>query len=427
MDETTCHTKCDGEDDIASIIDDFCCDLALNAVAGTEASFDAQMFAFKRFLHAHWAIILSSLETNESSQNTQSHAYFYQLGLPIKWFHDAQKFILNRLCDTHKKKQVRWGRRQDQKIHALMNCVMDDLFYFYTFSSTSMSQIIKDENLKTSQFLQHTIVSVLKGVVESARDLVNVTRDVSKMAHQIDKQAESMNTLARFFSENLSKASLTTQRLSGAIEHISERIMNGVMVTQKSALEADKAQEVVQSLSHAANKIGEVVKIINEIANQTNLLALNATIEAARAGHAGKGFSVVASEVKSLAGQTAKATEEITKQIKAMQDETNHVVVSIHEMSVTIRRINEGTIEISSAVNEQGKMAQDTLENIERIREASLTFTQLIYQLNDLLRTADDRVQQTHVFSTHIADRSHYLTETLTQMMHVMHKTPIRD
>ncbi len=416
IEDMTWQAKLEREDDITGIIDDFCRDLVVQVSSETSMPIDEQVMVFRHFLHMHWGVLVSQLVVDKPSRNVQSHAHFYQLGLPIKWLYDAQKFILNRLSENAIKKQTRWGYRRDDKIHALMNLIMDDLFCFYTFPLNPAQQTSGDERIKVSQFLQRTITSILKGVAESASDLVKVTCDVSQTAHRIDEQVGSIASLSMLFSEELSGASRTTQRLSCAIDHISDRIANGVSVTQKSALEAEQAQEVVQSLSHAANKIGEVVKIINEIANQTNLLALNATIEAARAGNAGKGFSVVASEVKSLAGQTAKATEEITKQIKAMQNETNHVVVSIHEMSVTIRRINEGTIEISSAINEQEKMAQDTLKNIEKINEVSLALMQFTNQLGDLSRATDDGIQQTQTFSAHIADRSHYLIETLEQI-----------
>jgi methyl-accepting chemotaxis protein len=127
----------------------------------------------------------------------------------------------------------------------------------------------------------------------------------------------------------------------------------------------------VQGLSAAAQKIGDVVKLISDIASQTNLLALNATIEAARAGDAGKGFAVVASEVKSLANQTAKATEEISAQVASMQGATNDAVQAIHSIGGTIGTINEIATTIASAVEEQGAATQEIARNVQEAAQGT--------------------------------------------------------
>jgi methyl-accepting chemotaxis protein len=133
----------------------------------------------------------------------------------------------------------------------------------------------------------------------------------------------------------------------------------------------------VQSLAETAGKIGEVVKLISDIASQTNLLALNATIEAARAGDAGKGFAVVASEVKSLANQTAKATEEIAAQIAAIQKVTQDAVTAIKEIGGTIGEVSAVATSIASAVEEQGAATQEitrnTLQAAQRTKDVSET------------------------------------------------------
>ena len=123
----------------------------------------------------------------------------------------------------------------------------------------------------------------------------------------------------------------------------------------------------MQLLSRGAEKIGEVVQLIHNIASQTNLLALNATIEAARAGESGRGFAVVASEVKALASQTAKATEEISAQVSAMQASTSEAVASITGITGTIGEMSEITSRISGAVEEQGKATREIAQSIQSV------------------------------------------------------------
>jgi methyl-accepting chemotaxis protein len=142
--------------------------------------------------------------------------------------------------------------------------------------------------------------------------------------------------------------------------------MQSAKIAQNAVDETETTNETVKGLAEAAVKIGEVVDLINDIAGQTNLLALNATIEAARAGEAGKGFAVVAQEVKNLANQTAKATEEISSQIGAVQEETNDAVTAIEKIRGIIGEVNDIATTISSAVEEQGVSTQEIARNVQQ-------------------------------------------------------------
>jgi methyl-accepting chemotaxis protein len=143
----------------------------------------------------------------------------------------------------------------------------------------------------------------------------------------------------------------------------------------------------VKALAEAAQKIGDVVKLINDIAGQTNLLALNATIEAARAGEAGKGFAVVASEVKSLATQTAKATEDIANQVKAIQSATGDSVAAIEGITTTITRINEIATTVASAVEEQGAATKEIARNVQ---QASAGTTEVSRNISGVTQAAGE-------------------------------------
>ena len=146
--------------------------------------------------------------------------------------------------------------------------------------------------------------------------------------------------------------------------------------------QAERTDARISELSQAAGRIGDVVKLITAIAEQTNLLALNATIEAARAGEAGRGFAVVASEVKSLAMQTAKATEEIGTHIAGMQKATSDSVAAIKEISATIGHISEIAGTIAAAVEEQGAATQEISRNVEEAAKGTAHVAENIVSVN---------------------------------------------
>ncbi len=176
-------------------------------------------------------------------------------------------------------------------------------------------------------------------------------------------------------------------------------------IAASAVSEADKANTMVQGLAEASQKIGAVVALITDIANQTNLLALNATIEAARAGEAGKGFAVVAAEVKNLANQTAKATEEIGSQISGVQDATKNAVDAIQTIGKTIGEINGITSTIAAAVEEQSAATKEIARNVEQAstgtQEVTSNITGVSQAANDtgsaasqVLASARDLAQQ---------------------------------
>ena len=158
-------------------------------------------------------------------------------------------------------------------------------------------------------------------------------------------------------------------------------------IADEAVDQAKKTDDRINALSHAAGRIGDVVKLITAIAEQTNLLALNATIEAARAGEAGRGFAVVAQEVKALAAQTAKATDEIGAQIVGMQTATQDSVAAIKEIDATIHRISEIASAIAAAIQEQGAATQDISRNVQ---QAALSASQVAGNIVDVNRGAGE-------------------------------------
>lgn len=168
-----------------------------------------------------------------------------------------------------------------------------------------------------------------------------------------NSQAGTVTDASDRASQNVQAIAAGIEEFLASINEISRQVVEASTISQQAEKEAQNSTKIVASLAEAANEIENVVKLISDIAEQTNLLELNATIEATRAGEAGKGYAVIASEVKSLATQTSKATDEIGQRIGHVQASTDEAVQAIQVISDTIVKINEITITISSAVEEQ--------------------------------------------------------------------------
>ncbi|MBT2829187.1 methyl-accepting chemotaxis protein, partial [Staphylococcus coagulans] len=174
-------------------------------------------------------------------------------------------------------------------------------------------------------------------------------------------------------SSNMQSVATATEELSASVEEIGRQVRDSSRIAEAAVVQAKETDGRIGKLSHAAQQIGEVVKLITAIAEQTNLLALNATIEAARAGEAGRGFAVVAHEVKALAGQTAKATAEISENIAMIQASTRTAVDAVREIGGAVHEINEVTTAIASAVGRQDAATRDISANAQSAAQGNET------------------------------------------------------
>ena len=217
---------------------------------------------------------------------------------------------------------------------------------------------------KLADEFEASIRGVVNGVASAATELQATAQAMSATAEETNAQATTVAAASEQASNNVQTVATASEELSSSISEIGRQVGESNTITRKAVEQAERTSAQIISLADAAQKIGDVVQLINDIASQTNLLALNATIEAARAGDAGKGFAVVASEVKNLATQTAKATEEITGKIAEMQSATRDSTTAIQSITETIGQIDEISTAIAAAIEEQGAATAEISSNV---------------------------------------------------------------
>ena len=284
-------------------------------------------------------------------------------------------------------------------------------------------QAKQDERLETEKRVtmnkladdfESSVQGVVQTVSTSSSQLQTTAQTLSGVVRTANEQTASVSSASDQAASNVQSVASAAEELSASIREISNQVGRSSEIAKTAVDEATKADEMVNGLDTAAQKVGDVVQLITDIAEQTNLLALNATIEAARAGDAGKGFAVVASEVKNLANQTARATDEIGKQIGEIQSASLEAVGSIKGIARTISEINSITEGVSSSVDEQNTATAEIARNVQQVAAGTDQVSSNITGISDSIGKTDASAKDVLTAADGLSEQSGILRDQVS-------------
>jgi methyl-accepting chemotaxis protein len=291
-----------------------------------------------------------------------------RISLPLRWMTE----LMRRLADGDLSVEIGTAERGDEigAMAAAVRVFKENALRVERMAAERAAETAsKEARARTTATLTENFDQAVSGVVEvvagAAAKLETTAQALSATANQTDHQATSVAAASGEASASVQTVASAAEELEASIKEIAQQVEHSSRVSQIASEEAAHTNQIIQGLADSSARIGDVVKLITAIAAQTNLLALNATIEAARAGDAGKGFAVVAGEVKNLANQTARATDEISAQIGAVQSATQDAVAAIQGIVNRIDEINQIAGIIAAAIEEQSAATGEIARNVD--------------------------------------------------------------
>jgi len=275
----------------------------------------------------------------------------------------------------------------------------------------------RDTMLRIANDFEQAVGRIVETVSAASSEIEVAAGSLTKTAEATQGLSATVAAASEQSSANVQSAAAASEQMVSSVNEIGRQVEESQRVATAAVAQADQTKARIAELSHCAERIGDVVKLISAVAAQTNLLALNATIEAARAGEAGRGFAVVATEVKALAAQTAKATEEIGKQIAQMQSATEHSVGSIMEIGQTIESISRISSAIAISVEQQASATQEIACNVQQAAVGSQQVSSNIFEVSRGASDTGSAAEQVHGAAIALLNESNQLKTEVNQFL----------
>lgn len=294
---------------------------------------------------------------------------------------------------------------------------MRDLEQETAAARTSADLARRQGILRMAEMFEGAVGGIVDKVTAAAAELQTAAQAMSGTAGHTADRSATVAAAAGEAAGNVGAVAAAAEELGASVQEIGRQVAGSASLAQRAVAEADQTSGLVRELNEAVAKIGDVVGLISSIAGQTNLLALNATIEAARAGEAGRGFAVVAAEVKELANQTARATQEITGQIGRVQGSTGQAVAAIDGITARIQEISTVATAIAAAVEQQGAATQEIVRNISQASTGTSEVTSNIAGVASAAEEAGTAATQVLGAAGELSRQSGYLSAEVSRFL----------
>ncbi len=323
---------------------------------------------------SHWTALFSGRFDDAYVASVRRIGLMHsRIGLEPRWYIGGYSFVLGALYGVAAAHHRSWlhpaeaAAKTARLMQALNQAVMLDMdIAISIYIQENKSSFDKRIETLAGRF-EAQFATVVGGMASASAALKGTAEALTGTAEQTADQATLVASAAEEANAGVQTVATAAEELTASINEISRQVTQSSRTTDQAVESTRRTDAIMQALATGAEKIGDVVGLISQVAAQTNLLALNATIEAARAGDAGKGFAVVASEVKNLAAQTTKATETISQQVNDLQAATKEAVQAIGGITLTIGEINQVATAIAAAIEEQGAATQEIARSVQDV------------------------------------------------------------